>query len=243
MEETVCMEQEATKLSAAEAAEYGEFKRARRQAELTFTLTKLMIDASRRETDKTSLRRACETAARLNVSGVEVSPVNVAAARRLLGRGSAPICCLVGGTGESLTSVKRMEAKKAIRMGAQEIRLVPCFSQLTSGGYSYLKREIRRLKKCVRRGTLTVSLDDRSLNEEEVAVGVRAAAAGKADAVSVRGETELVIRAVKEAAGRLTVEAAGVENAEQLRVVLQAGATRASTGCCERIAEELYSKE
>lgn len=237
------MEQEEKTLSAAEAAEFGEFKRARREAERSFTLTKLLIDASRRETDKASLRRACEAATRLNVSGVEVSPVNVAAARHLLGRGSAPVCCLVGGTGESLTSVKRIEAKKAIKMGAQEIRLVLCYSQLTGGGYAYLKREIRRIKKCVRRGTLTVSLEDRALNEEEVAVGVRAAAAGKADAVCVRGETELVIRAVKEAAGRLAVEAAGIENAEQLRLVLQAGATRAATGSCEKIADELYAAE
>lgn len=237
------MEQEATTLTAAEAAEFGEFKRARKEAELSFTLTKLLVDASFREVDKSSLRRACETGLRFNVSGVEVSPVNVSAARRLLGRGGAPVCCVVGGTGESLTSVKRFEAKKAVGMGAREIRLVPCYSQLASGGYTYLKKEIRRIKRCVKRGTLTVNLDDRNLSEEEVAIGVRAAAAGKADAVCVRGETELIIRAVKEAAGRLAVEAAGIENAEQLRLVLQAGATRAVSSCCEKLADELYAKD
>ena len=228
-------------LSAAEVAEFGEFKRARREAEISFTLTKLLIDASRRETDRTTLRRACEAAARLNVSGVQVSPVNVAAAVRLLGRGGAPVCCLVGGTGESLTSIKKAEAKKALKAGAKEIRLVLCYSQLTGGGYNYLKREIRRLRKTVRKGALIVSLEDHSLDVEEVAVGVRAAAAAKANAVCVRGETDIIVRAVKEAAGRLNVEAAGVENAEQLRLLLKAGATRAATLHGEKIAEELYT--
>ena len=152
------MEQEAKVLSAAEVAEFGEFKRARREAEVSFTLTKLLIDASRRETDRTALRRACEAAARLNVSGVQVSPVNVAAAVRLLGRGGAPVCCLVGGTGESLTSIKKAEAKKALKAGAKEIRLVLCYSQLTGGGYNYLKREIRRLRKTVRKGAAASGL-------------------------------------------------------------------------------------
>lgn len=230
--------EDAKTLSALEAAEFGEFRRAKREAERSFTLTKLLLDASRRETDKTALRRVCESASRLSVSGVTVSPVHVAAAKKFLGRGSS-VCCLVGGTGETLTSIKRAEAKRAVRLGATEVRLIPCYSQLLSGGYTYLKKEIRKLKRCVKRGILTVALDDRALGEEEVAVGVRAAAAGKADAVSVRGETELVIRAVKEAAGRLYVEASGVENAEQLRLVLQAGATRALTGSLERIADEL----
>ena len=227
-------------MSAAEAAEYGEFKRARRETEISFTLRKLIVDASRRETDRIALKKACETAVRLNANALLVSPVHVAMARKFKGKSELPVCCLVGGTGESLMSVKKTETKKAVRQGAKEIRLVLCYSQLTGGGAAYLKREIKRVRKAVRKGTLTVSLEDHSLDEEEVALGVRAAVAGKANAVCVRGETFLVMRAVEESAGRLQVEVSGVENAEQLRLLLKAGAVRATTGRGEQIAGELY---
>lgn len=234
------MEEEGKVLSPSEAAEYGEFKRARREAEISFTLTKLVIDASRRETDRAALKRACETAVRLNASGVLVSPVNVAAARKLLGKSETPVCCLVGGSGESLMTIKRLEAKKAFRMGARQIRLVLCYSQLMGGGFQYLKREIKRVRRAVRKGTLTVSLEDHSLDVEEVAFGVRAAALAGADTVCVRGESGFVLRAVKEAGGRMTIEASGVENAEQLRLLMKSGAMRVTTGNGDRIADELY---
>ena len=227
-------------LSAAEAAEYGEFKRARRETEIAFTLKKLIVDASRRETDRVALKKACETAVKLNASALLVSPVHVAMARKFKGKSELPVCCLVGGTGESLMSLKKTEAKKAVRQGAKEIRLVLCYSQLTGGGAAYLKREVKRVRKAVRKGTLIVSLEDHSLDEEEVALGVRAAVAGRANAVCVRGETFLVMRAIEESAGRLQVEVSGVENAEQLRLLLKAGAVRATTERGEQIAGELY---
>ncbi len=234
------MEQKSKVLSAAEAAEYGEFKRARREAEIAFTMKKLIPNASRRETDRPALKHTCELAVKYSASGVLVSPVNVSAAKKQLGKGGPNVCCLVGGTGESLTSIKKAETKRALRMGAKEIRLVLCYSQLAGGGYSYLKREIRRIRRTVRKGTLVVSLEDRSLGEEEIALGVRAAAAGKADAVCVRGESGLILHAVNEAAGRLGVEASGVQNAEQLRLVIKSGAARVTTECAEKIFDELY---
>lgn len=234
------MEQKSRVLSATEAAEYGEFKRARREAEITFTLKKLIIDASRRETDRAALKRMCESAQKNFYSAVLVSPLNVAAAKKQLGKNGPSICCAVGGTGETLISVKKSEAKKAVRMGAREIRLCIAYSQLMNGGFSYLKREIKRIRRVVRKGTLIISLDDRSVGEEEVALGVRAAVAGKADAVCVRGESGMVLQAVNEADGRLSVEASGVQNAEQLRLVLKSGAMRVTTDCAEKIFDELY---
>lgn len=244
MEEIVSKEYGAGKvLTAAEAAEYGEFQRARREMELAFTLKRLVIDASRREMDRAALQKACETAGKLGASAVLVSPVNVSAAKKLLAKkgGDALLCCLVGGTGESIMSVKKTEAKRAFRQGAKEIRLVLCYSQLTGGGYSYLKREVRRVRRAVKKGSLIVSLEDHSLGEEEIALGVRAALAGRADAVCVRGETAFVLRACTAGGSRLKVEASGVENAEQLRLLVKAGIVRATTGKGEQIAEELYA--
>lgn len=235
------MEQEGRVLSAAEAAEYVEFQRARREQEISLTLGKLLIDASRRETDRTALKKAIDSAIKLNASGVLVTPVNIVAAKRQLGKHDLPICCLVGGTGESLPSIKKSEAKRAVRLGAREVRLVLCYSQLIGGGLSYLKREVRRVRRTVKKRALVVSLEDHSLGEEEIALGIRAACFGRADAVCIRGDTKLVLRAVTESCGRLRIEVSGVENAEQLRMLIKAGAVRATTGNAEQIAEELYT--
>ncbi len=227
-------------LTASEAAEYGEFKRARREAEVALTLRKLVLDASRREADKHAVKHACDCARKLGASSVLVSPVNVVYARRQLDGCETVVSCLVGGTGESLVAVKRAEARRAARQGAREIRLVLCYSALTAGNFGYLKKEIKRVRKAVKHCATVVSLEDHALGEEDVVFGVRAAAEAGADGVCVRGETALLDRAVRTARGKLRTDVSGVENAEQLRLLLKAGAVRAGTGDGERIAEEMY---
>ena len=231
---------ETTVLSAAEALEYGEFKRSRREAEVMLTLKKLTVDASRRETDKQALKTLCESAKKLGAASVLVSPVNAAAANRMLFGSETYLACPAGGTGESLISIKKAEAKKAMKQGATEIRLAPCYSALIGGNVAYLKREFKRVKKAVKKCALVVMLDDPVLDGEELARGVKVACEAKADGVCVRGELPALMRAVKTAAGRLTVHVSHVENAEQLRLLLKAGAAYASTCQAEKIAEELY---
>ncbi len=234
------MGMDGTFLSAAETAEYVEFKRTRREAEISFTLKRLVVDASRRETDRAALKSAVSTAEKLGACGILVSPVNVVPARRLKNSEALRIVCLVGGTGESLPATKKSEAKRALKGGAGEVRLVLCYSALMGGNFSYLKREVAKLRRAVKKRPLVVSLEDHSLGEKEIALGVRAAIEGKADGVCVRGETELLLRALRAAAGRLFVECAEVENAEQLKMLLRAGASRFSTLFGERISDELY---
>ena len=52
-------------MNAAEAAEYAEFRRYRRETEISVTLKRLTVDASRRETEKTALKNACACARKL----------------------------------------------------------------------------------------------------------------------------------------------------------------------------------
>lgn len=239
MEETVSGSA-GTLLPAEEAAEYVEFKRTKREAEILLTLKKIIVDASRRETDGVLLKKACEFARRAHASGILLSPVNVPPARRLL-HGDVKIVCLVGGTGETLPAVKKTEAKRCMRAGAAEIRLVPCYSALIGGNLTYLKREIAKVRRAVRGCSVILSLEDHTLGEDEIALGVRAAAEGGASGVCVRGETPLLLRAEEAASGKLFVDCSGVENAEQLRSLLHLGASRVVSRCAERIGEELWS--
>ncbi len=227
-------------LTAAEAAEYGEFKRSRREAEIAVTLHKLIVDASRREADRYALKSACENARKYYAYGVLTSPVGVASAKRHLAGSETCVCCVVGGTGETLIPVKKMEAKKAVQAGAREIRLILCYSALRSGNTSYLRREVKKIKRAVRKLPVVVSLEDSTLGEEEVALGARAASEGGADAVCVRGEVQLVLRALRASSGKLRVDCSQVENSEQLRALLKSGASLAQTGVPERIAKEMH---
>ncbi len=235
------MDSETMTLTAAEAAEYGEFKRYKRETEISLTLKRLILDVSRRETDRAALRNACENALRLGVETVLVSPINVAVARRFLEEKNVRICCVVGGTGESLTAIKRSEAKKAAKQGAREIRLVLCYGALFSNNLAYLKREIKRVRKAVKRCAFTLSLEDHALGEEQIALAVRAACEAGADSVSVRGEVPFALWAIEASGGRVRVDCAAVENSRQLRTLVKAGVSRATTRYGEEIARELYS--
>ena len=227
-------------ISEAEAAEFEEFQRTRREAEAELTLKKLQVDVSHRETDRHSLYAACDFAKKIGAFSVTVSPVNVSAARRRLNGSPSMICCNVGGTGESLVSVKQKEAKRAVSQGAKVIRLVPCYSALFGGNTGYLKREVKKVRRAAKKCRVVLSLDDHALSKEDIERGVAAAVEGKADAVSVRGETDLVLFAVRCSAGRLSVEASGVENSEQMRMLLRSGTEYVLTSNAEHVSEELY---
>ncbi len=232
---------EATFISAEEAAEYGEFKRSRREAEVALLLKKAVLDASRREIDRYVLKNACDTAKKLGLHAVLVSPVNVVAARKFLGGSPCVVACRVGGDGESLPPVKHDEAKRAVRQGAREVYLSPCYSALIGGNAAYLKREIKKVRRSLKNCALFVLLDDREFGEEDISLGTRAAAEAKADGVSVRGEAQLILRALTVGAGKLTVHCSGVENAAQFRTAVRAGAANACSRSCEEIAKELFS--
>ncbi len=229
-----------TFLSAAEAAEYGEFKRTRREAEIAVSLHKIIVDASRREAGRDALKAACGCVRRLFSYGVLVPPVLASPAKKRLAGSEAYVVVRIGGAGETLPAVKRYEAKKSVSQGAREILLSPCFSALKAGDLAYLRRETKKVKRAVRKLPLILSLEDHTLSEDEVALGVRAACEGGADGVCVRGEVSLVLRALRVCAGKLRVDASGVENAEQMRALLKAGASLLSTDCAEEIAEEMY---
>lgn len=227
-------------LSAEERSAFSEFKRTRKEAEVLLTLKKIVSDASGRETDRTLLKKICEYAKRERVGGVLVSPVNVAAAKKFLSGSGVKVICLIGGNGETLPAVKKYEAKRAVKLGADELRLVVCYSALVGGNLAYLKREIKKVKRAVKTG-VTLSLEDHSLSEEDVALGTRAAFESGLSGVCVRGETPLLLRAVDEGAGKLTFDCSDVENAEQLRSLICLGALRLVSPCTEKLSAELFS--
>ena len=220
-----------TSLSAEEAAQYEEFKRSRRAAELALALGRLVADASAPDLSDAALKGACENAGKSALYGVLVSPVRVAAAKKLLGARGVRVICLAGGTGESLPAVKRAEVRRAVRQGAREIYLVPCRSALAEGREGYLKREIRSVCRAAKKTPVLVMLG--GLSPKEVAAGVRAAASGGAEGVCVRMEE--MIPAVESGAGSLRVDALCAESARSLEACVGMGAVHVCSPCPERL--------
>ena len=224
-----------------ERAEFAEFLRTRKEAEVSAALKKLVFDASRREMDKTLLGKICAFAAKNRLGGVLVSPVNVTSAKRSLAGSGVRVLCIVGGTGETLPAVKKYEAKRAARAGASEIVLTPCHSALFSGNIACLKREIKKVRRAVKL-PVVLSLEDRALSEEDIALGTRAACFGGAVGVCVRGEPQFLLRAMECADGKLSVDCYGVENAEQLRSLKSLGAARLVSVSCDSLADDLFTR-
>lgn len=222
-------------LSQAEEAEYREFLRTKREAEIALLLRRLVVDLSG-ESDRFALKAGVESAVRLSAAGVLVSPMQVALVKKLLKKSGPRLMALVGGTGESLPSVKKLEAKRALRQGAEEIVLTVSTYSLKNGAAQNVRRELRTVRRAARRAVFSAALFDRRLSREEVLFGVREAAEAGADGAYLAAEAEAVEAASESG---LSLGAARAENAEQLKLLVKAGAGRILTMQAERIAEEL----
>ncbi len=222
-------------LSQAEEAEYREFLRTKREAEIALLLRRLVVDLSG-ESDRFALKAGVESAVRLSAAGVLVSPMQVALVKKLLKKSGPRLMALIGGTGESLPSVKKLEAKRALRQGAEEIVLTISTYSLKNGAAQNVRRELRTVRRAARRAVFSAALFDRRLSREEVLFGVREAAEAGADGAYLAAEAEAVEAASESG---LSLGAARAENAEQLKLLVKAGAGRVLTMQAERIAEEL----
>ena len=207
--------------------------RRRRETEVTLALSRLVADASMPTVDDGALKNVCENAKKCGLYGVLVSPVRVAAAKKLLGGSGVRVICLAGGTGESLPAVKRAEVKRAVKCGAREIYLFPCRSALVCGRTAYLKREVRTVCRAAKKIPVILVLG--GLPSEQVAAGVRAAREGCAEGVCVL--LDEIVSAVKGCAGRLRIDALCAEGTHALEACVRMGAVRICTPRPEHLAD------
>ena len=248
--------QPARVLSAGEAARFREFLRRRKETELALMLHRLISDLTS-VSDRAALRAGVESAVRMGAFGVLVTPDKLPLVRKLLqesGKSGQPaaqpaaqasvqtaagvprLFALIGGTGETLPAVKKYEARKAVRLGAEALVLLPSVMLLHGGAVQAAKREWRPVLRAAGKRGVFVALTDPSLNGEETLSGVRAANKAGAAGVVVRGEVAIGSAAVREACPVCT---AGVGSAEELSLLCKAGAGYAFTAQAECLAGEL----
>ena len=251
-------------LSAGEAARFREFLRRRKETELALMLHRLISDLTS-VSDRAALRAGVESAVRMGAFGVLVTPDKLPLVRKLLqesgksgqpaaqtadqpaaqasaqtsaqlGAGVPRLFALIGGTGETLPAVKKYEARKAVRLGAEALVLLPSVMLLHGGAVQAAKREWRPVLRAAGKRGVFVALTDPSLNGEETLSGVRAANKAGAAGVVVRGEVAIVSAAFREACPVCTQ---GVGSAEELSLLCKAGAGYAFTAQAECLAGEL----
>ena len=256
--------QPARVLSAGEAARFREFLRRRKETELALMLHRLISDLTS-VSDRAALRAGVESAVRMGAFGVLVTPDKLPLVRKLLqesgksgqpaaqtadqpaaqasaqtsaqlGAGVPRLFALIGGTGETLPAVKKYEARKAVRLGAEALVLLPSVMLLHGGAVQAAKREWRPVLRAAGKRGVFVALTDLSLNGEETLSGVRAANKAGAAGVVVRGEVAIVSAAFREACPVCTQ---GVGSAEELSLLCKAGAGYAFTAQAECLAGEL----
>lgn len=100
---------------------------------------------------KDDVRRLCQEAINHGFWSVCVNPSYVSLAARILRDTHVKVCSVVGFPfGANTPEVKALEAKKAIRDGANEIDMVINLGALKSGNYELVKRDLRNVVERVK---------------------------------------------------------------------------------------------
>jgi deoxyribose-phosphate aldolase len=188
-----------------------------------------------------------DEAAKYGFAAVCVQPCHVRlVAERLARAGGRVRACSVAGFphGANRSDVKAFEARKAVGDGAREVDMVINVGALKSGDYRYIENDIRGVVEACGRGVITkVILETGFLNEEAI---IKACALAKAAGASYvktstgfgpRGASVDDVRLMRQVVGEeMGVKAAGgIRTAEDVKKMVEAGATRIGTSASIKI--------
>jgi deoxyribose-phosphate aldolase len=207
--------------------------------------TVLKPEATAEDIDK-----LCAEAAQYGFYSVCVNPVWVAKAKQLLRGTSVKVCAVVGfPLGAQAPEIKILEARRALREGAQEIDMVINIGALKSKDDRLVGRDIRGVVEVCdeARAVSKVILETALLSDEEKVRGCELSMKAGADFVktstgfSKGGATpeDVALMARVVAPRRLGVKASGgVRTYADLMKMVEAGATRVGSSNSVKILEE-----
>ncbi len=206
------------------------------------------------EATAADIEKLCEEAKKFGFYSVCVNPVWVPKARALLRGTSVKVCAVVGfPLGAQSPDIKTLEARRALREGAQEIDMVINIGALKSKDDLSVARDIRGVVEVCdeSHAASKVILETALLNDEEKVRGCQLAMKAGADFVktstgfSKSGATveDVALMARTVAPRKLGVKAAGgVRTYDDLVKMVQAGATRIGSSNSVKIVEEARQK-
>ena len=206
--------------------------------------TLLKADASDEAID-----RLCEEAKQYHFASVCVNPCYVARCYENLKGTDVKVCTVIGfPLGANTSRLKENEAKEAVFDGAEEVDMVINISRLKAHDDTYVRDEIARLRKGLRKDVILKVIIETCLltDEEKVRACLLAKEAG-ADFVktstgfSTGGATKEDIALMRKTVGPdMGVKASGgIRTKEAFLEMIEAGASRIGTSSGVKIIEEL----
>jgi deoxyribose-phosphate aldolase len=196
------------------------------------------------------IEKLCREAAQFGFYSVCVNPTWVAKAKSLLRGTAVKVCAVVGfPLGAQSPEIKTLEARRALREGAQEIDMVINIGALKSKDDRLVARDIRGVVEACdeARAVSKVILETALLNDEEKVRGCQLAMKANADFVktstgfSKSGATveDIALMARTVAPRKLGVKASGgVRTYADVVKMVDAGATRVGSSNSVKILEE-----
>ncbi|MDD2235944.1 MAG: deoxyribose-phosphate aldolase [Kiritimatiellae bacterium] len=207
---------------------------------------------------KAEIKKLCEEAMQHRFFSVCVNSTFASFAHSIIKDSSVKLCCVVGfPLGAQPPQIKALEARQAIRDGANEIDMVINIGALKDENYALVERDIRAVvEACKERSVLSkVILETCLLTDEEKVKACQLSMRARADYVktstgfSKGGATaeDIALMARTVAPARMGVKASGgVRTYEDAIAMIQAGATRigasSSVGIINKVKPESGGK-
>lgn len=201
------------------------------------------------EATEDEIQKLCDEAAKYDFASVCVNPQWVSLAAHALQATNVKVCTVIGfPLGASATEVKAFETTTAIQQGAEEIDMVLAIGALRSGQDAYVKKDIEAVVAAAKdRAIVKVIIETALLTEEEKRKACELAKLAGADFVktstgfSTGGATVEDVKLMRSVVGpELGVKASGgIRSIEDLKAMIEAGATRIGASSGVHIMEGL----
>ena len=186
------------------------------------------------------IAKLCAEANEHSFASVCVNPCRVPCAAAALANSDVKVCCVTGfPLGATPKSVKLAETRWCLENGAEEIDTVMNIGEAKAGNWSYIEEELRQIANLAHENNaiLKVIFENCLLEKDEIKVACETAIRAGGDFVKTStgfaegGATVEDVKLMSETvAGVCGVKAAGgVRNAEDARIMIDAGATRIGT--------------
>ncbi|BAQ11420.1 deoxyribose-phosphate aldolase [Bacillus sp. OxB-1] len=208
--------------------------------------------ALKAETDKGEILALCAEAKNYSFASVCVNPAWVQTAADALQGTSVKVCTVIGfPLGASTMETKAFETENAIANGATEVDMVLNIGALKSGEYELVKKDIQAVVDTAKgKALVKVIIETSLLTDGEKRKACELSVAAGADFVktstgfSSGGATEEDIKLMRAVVGpEMGVKASGgVRNIEDMKKMIDAGATRIGASSGVQIMEGLASK-
>ena len=198
------------------------------------------------------IKKICDEAKEYNFKSVCVNPANIAFAKKALEGSDVLVCTVIGfPLGANTIEVKVFETQDAILKGADEIDMVINVGKAKQHDYDYIEKEISEVVKVSGGRTVKVIIETCYLTDEEKkevcirATNAKATFVKTSTGFGTGGATvEDVILMKNSISDDMFVKASGgVRNYEDLKMMVEAGASRIGASSGVAIMNNNESKE